>query len=142
MQDASLSPGSFELDARLQADTRLLADLGFCRLLLMNDRRWPWTILVPRRAGVVEITDFSPGERARLVEEAARVADALRAVSGAPKTNVATLGNAVRQFHLHVVARREGDPNWPGPVWGFGQREPWNDDEAEAFAARLLKQLS
>ncbi|MBB3952768.1 HIT domain-containing protein [Aureimonas jatrophae] len=141
MQDASPSPAPFELDPRLHADTRLLADLELCRLVLMNDRRWPWAILVPRRTGVVEITDLTAEERALLVEEAARVAGALRETTGAEKTNVATLGNAVRQFHLHVVARREGDPNWPGPVWGFGQREPWNDEEAGTFAARLLERL-
>lgn len=141
MQDASPLSPVFELDARLHADTRLLADLPLCRLLLMNDRRWPWTILVPRRAAITEITDLEADERTDLIEEAARVAGALKATTGTEKTNVATLGNAVRQFHLHVVARSAGDPNWPGPVWGFGQREPWNDREAEAFAARLLERL-
>ena len=48
-------------------------------------------------------------------------------------TNVATLGNVVEQFHLHVVARHPGDPNWPGPIWGFGEPVPLGD--AEAFVA-------
>jgi len=26
---------------------------------------------------------------------------------------------------VHVVARSQGDPGWPGPVWGYGEREPY-----------------
>ncbi|MCZ6617106.1 MAG: histidine triad protein, partial [Gammaproteobacteria bacterium] len=36
----------FELHPRLNADCFFIADLSFSRLLLMNDRRFPWVILV------------------------------------------------------------------------------------------------
>jgi len=132
----------FDLDPRLAADTLPVAELALSRVLLMNDRRWPWLILVPRRAGATELTDLDAPERAALIEEAAACAGALRRISGAPKTNVATLGNVVRQFHLHVVARQEGDPNWPGPVWGHGAREPYSEGEAEALTAALREALA
>ncbi len=36
------------------------------------------------------------------------------------KINIASLGNIVTQFHLHIIARHEGDASWPNPVWGNG----------------------
>ena len=130
-----------ELDPRLAADTIRLDDWPLCSVLLMNDRRWPWLILVPRRRGIVELFDLSPADRATLSEESARAAEVLKALTGAQKINVATLGNMVRQFHLHVVARSEGDPNWPGPVWGFGARDPLDPAQAETFRSRLSERL-
>jgi diadenosine tetraphosphate (Ap4A) HIT family hydrolase len=49
---------------------------------------------------------------------------ALRQATGCDKLNVASLGNMVRQLHVHIVARFEGDAAWPGPIWGVGEAEP------------------
>jgi len=125
---------SFVLDRRLVADALVIGDLTLSRALLMNDARYPWAILVPRRAGLVEITQLAPQERAQLMEEAAQVAHALAAMPGVEKINVGALGNIVRQLHVHVVGRRCGDAAWPGPVWGQGTAEPY---EAPAREARL-----
>lgn len=127
----------FTLDERLRADTIPVASLDLSELLLMNDRRWPWLILVPRRPGVTEILDLSPAERASLMEEAARAAGALKAIGPVDKLNIGALGNKVRQLHLHVLARREGDPAWPNPVWGFGMSERYGAREAEDLIAAL-----
>ena len=115
---------SFALDERLAADASIVGDMTLTRVLLMNDARWPWLILTPRRDGVVELTDLDAADRTQLIEEAASAAGFLKAHTGAHKINIGTLGNVVRQFHLHVVARTVGDPGWPGPVWGFGAAVP------------------
>jgi diadenosine tetraphosphate (Ap4A) HIT family hydrolase len=115
---------SFALDERLAADALIVGDMTLTRVLLMNDARWPWLILAPRRDGVVELTDLDAADRTQLIEEAASAAGFLKAHTGAHKINIGTLGNVVRQFHLHVVARTVGDPGWPGPVWGFGAAVP------------------
>ena len=115
---------SFALDERLAADALIVGDMTLTRVLLMNDARWPWLILAPRRDGVVELTDLDAVDRTQLIEEAASAAGFLKAHTGAHKINIGTLGNVVRQFHLHVVARTVGDPGWPGPVWGFGAAVP------------------
>lgn len=112
----------FLLDPRLKADTAAVGDLALCRVLLMNDARFPWIILVPRRAGLTEWFDL-PAEEARLAhEETLRTARALKAMTGARKMNIAALGNMVAQLHIHVVARTAEDAAWPGPVWGVGTR--------------------
>jgi len=115
---------AFPLDPRLAADTRLLASLPLCDVRLMDDARYGWLVLVPRRDGLVEIADLDEGEQATLWHEVNRAAAALRAAMPCDKLNLGALGNIVRQLHVHVVARREGDAGWPGPVWGHGQREP------------------
>ena len=124
---------SFALDERLAKDTFVVGDLPLCRVLLMNDSRWPWLILVPRREGAVELTDLDAADRAVLIEEAASAADFLKAHTGALKINLGALGNIVRQLHLHVVARDPGDPAWPGPVWSHGVAAPYAQDEAWAL---------
>jgi diadenosine tetraphosphate (Ap4A) HIT family hydrolase len=115
---------SFALDERLAADASIVDDMTLTRVLLVNDARWPWLILAPRRDGVVELTDLDAADRTQLIEEVASAAGFLKAHAGAHKINIGTLGNVVRQFHLHVVARTVGDPGWPGPVWGFGAAVP------------------
>ena len=132
---------AFELDPRLAADTVPLGQSPGCLLLLMNERRYPWLILVPRRAGVREIYELTPGERAALLEQSCVVAETLAREFSAHKLNVAALGNVVPQLHLHHVARFRGDPAWPGPVWGHSPREPYGADELEAVRQRMLSAL-
>lgn len=115
----------FALDPRLSADTVHLGDLALSRLLLMDDARFPWLILVPRRAEVSEITDLTEGDSAALWQEIRLVCGVMQSLAKPNKINVAALGNIVSQLHVHVVGRFRSDPAWPGPVWGFGNRTPY-----------------
>ncbi|MBN9553885.1 MAG: HIT domain-containing protein [Alphaproteobacteria bacterium] len=108
----------FALHPRLAADTVFVSDWPLCRVLLMDDVRYPWLILVPRRSGLVEIMDLAEPDRIRLVEEVARASLGLRGLPQVAKINVGALGNLVPQLHVHVLGRHPGDPAWPGPVWG------------------------
>ncbi len=131
----------FELDKRLNADTFFVAKLGLCELRLMNDRRWPWLILVPRRPDLTEIHDMTPLDQTMLTFETGIVAQALKTVTACHKMNTGALGNIVRQLHLHVIARSEGDAGWPGPVWGFGTRETYDEKDAHRLIADILAAL-
>jgi len=128
---------SFTLDPKLAADTLLVGDIALSRVLIMNDARYDWLILVPRRAALTEIVDLQLGERAELMEEIAKVVDILRTRAGVEKVNVGALGNIVRQLHVHVVARRVGDAAWPGPVWGHSAAQAFGLDEAAAKVAEF-----
>ncbi|GAA0261540.1 HIT family protein [Rhodanobacter caeni] len=132
---------SFALDPRLAADTLAVTTLPLCEVRLMNDARYAWLILVPRQAGLAEVSDLADDERARLWREVDQAALALRAVAPCDKLNIGALGNVVRQLHVHVLARREGDAAWPGPVWGHGAAVPYRPDEAAARVAALRQQL-
>ena len=104
---------TFALHPRLEADTAFVCDWPLCRVLLMKDARYFWLILVPRRDGITEITELSPGERAALMEETARAGGLIKG-AGAVKLNIAALGNQVPQLHMHVIGRAPLDPAWPG----------------------------
>lgn len=131
----------FELDPRLAADTFVLGDMLQSRVLLMNDARFPWLILVPRRPNLREFLDLAATERAILMEEIAQTSAALKDATKADKLNVAALGNMVPQLHIHVIARFAGDPAWPGPVWGRGQAAPYETDAARQFGAEIGRRL-
>ncbi len=137
-----MSGAAFELDPRLAADTCQVAALPLCDVRLMNDARYPWLILVPRRAGLGEIADLHDDEQSALWREVNRAAAALRAVAPCDKLNLGALGNIVRQLHVHVVARVEGDAAWPGPVWGHGQAVARDDHQTKALIAALQQQLA
>ena len=110
--------GGFHLDPRLSADTHPVATLGLCELRLMDDANYPWLVLVPRVAGARELIDLDASQRRRLTDEIDLAARLLRDSYRPDKLHVAALGNLVPQLHVHVVARFEGDPAWPAPVWG------------------------
>lgn len=132
---------AFALDPRLAADTAHVADLPLSRLLLMDDARFPWLILVPRRAGLAEWSDLDRDAQHALLDEVQHAAAALRAEVSCDKLNIGALGNIVRQLHVHVVARRVGDAAWPGPVWGSGSAECYAAEPREALLARLRARL-
>ena len=128
---------AFTLDPRLEAEAFPLGRLELCEVRLFNDARFPWLILVPARAGLVEIIDLDETGRQVLMREAAIAAGALKAVTKCHKLNVAALGNQVRQLHLHVIARFENDDAWPNPVWGRGARVPYAPEAAAKVAEQM-----
>ncbi|WSG74442.1 HIT family protein [Rhizobium beringeri] len=132
----------FRARPRLENDSVSIMITGLCDLRLSRDARWPWLILVPRRAGITEIFELTPLDQVLLAFETELVAKALKKITGATKINIGALGNIVRQLHVHVIARFEGDANWPGPVWGFGRAEPYEDGKRDEFIAKLREALS
>lgn len=132
---------AFQLNERLEADTYAIGDLPLCRVLLMDDARYPWLILVPRRANAVEIIDLSVADRALLIEEIAQAQAALVTVMRPDKLNVGALGNVVKQLHVHVIARFVSDPAGTAPVWGIGERKPYPPHMVGPLMDRLEKAL-
>ena len=131
----------FDLHPQLEADTVALIDWPLSRLLLMNDRRFPWIVLVPRVAGASEVFDLSVADRAVLWREVDDVASKLKTETRALKINVGALGNIVRQLHIHVVARNANDGAWPGPVWGSGTRVPYETARLKTLTAEFAATL-
>jgi diadenosine tetraphosphate (Ap4A) HIT family hydrolase len=120
-----MSEPGFAVDPALAAESLTLGRLALSRVLLVNDARFPWLILVPERAGAVELIDLVGADRAILMDEIATACHALKRMYAPDKLNVAALGNRVRQLHVHVIARFASDAAWPNPVWGVGRAEPY-----------------
>ena len=132
----AMSGDVFVLDSRLIADTVWVCDWPLSAVLLMNDRRYPWLVLVPRQPNIVEPFDLPPADQARLWREVGYAGSALKASSRCRKVNVGALGNIVSQLHVHIIARNEGDAAWPGPVWGQGAAQRYDAGSLASLAER------
>ncbi len=125
----------FRLDPQLERDTFFLYDLTFSRLLLKNDRNLPWLILVPRKSHVEEIIHLSDEESIVLMEEIREVSRFLNHHMQPYKINIATLGNIVRQLHVHIMARLKNDRAFPEPIWSVkpGEQNSYLEEEVKEF---------
>lgn len=108
----------FVLHPQLAADCIPIAEAPLSRLLLSKDARYPWFILVPRRADIREIYELSEADQAQLLLESSTLGKAAMQAFAGDKLNVAALGNMVPQLHVHHIVRYKTDAAWPGPVWG------------------------
>lgn len=135
------SENSFVLHERLEADTVSLGRSGLCEVRLMNDSNWPWILLVPRVAGVREIYQLTREQQQQLLAESSVLGKGMMELFGGDKLNVAALGNMVPQLHLHHIVRFEGDPAWPGPVWGKLPPRHYGEDELAERKSRLAPLL-
>lgn len=140
-EGASGLTADFSLHPRLAADTVFVADWTLSRVVAMNDARYPWLILVPRRDDMTEIFELAPEDREMLMAEIAFASERLKHFSHAAKINVGALGNLVPQLHIHVIARNLGDAAWPGPVWGHGRAEPYSASALETLVGEFVKTL-
>lgn len=131
----------FSLDPRLAADSTSLLELELCAVRLMEDARYPWLVLVPRRPGVVEILDLSAADQVLLWDEVRLCAAAMRRAVNPEKLNVAALGNVVAQLHIHVIGRFKADDAWPRPVWGVHPAVPYEAAGRAALSEKLLRAL-
>lgn len=130
----------FTLDARLENDSLPLLQWPLCEVRLMNNARFPWLLLVPRKDGLREFTDLPTAEQTQLMQEITQASRVLQTLTGAEKMNIGALGNIVAQLHVHVIARFAADAAWPNPVWGTGG-EPYSDSEATAWTKNLRAAL-
>lgn len=132
----------FKADPAFESGSVIVCDWGLCQVRLQDDARFPWLILIPRRAGLHEIEDLTAAERAALMEEVVRAGDMVRSLgqaAGRPvqKLNVAALGNVTAQLHVHVIGRRHDDGQWPDPVWGRGAAVPYGANGLQAAVSRI-----
>jgi diadenosine tetraphosphate (Ap4A) HIT family hydrolase len=128
----------FQLHPDLARDCIEISSLDLCRILLRDDRTYPWAILVPQREQITEIYQLSGADRILLVEECCQVGAALNHIYKPDKMNMAALGNQVPQLHVHQIARFRTDPAWPEPVWGKAPPQPYAPEE-RATAVNALR---
>lgn len=132
----------FTLHPQLAADTIALGDFPLSRLLMVNDRNYPWFILVPRRADIREIHELEHRDRHLLLDESVQLATALERLFQADKLNIAALGNMVSQLHIHHIVRYCNDPAWPKPVWGLLPARPYASQEQHSICQPLVALLT
>ena len=129
------------LHPQLRKETIEIVALRLSRVLLLNDSRFQWLILVPDRPSVTELHTLNAADQMILMSELTVCSRVLESLYRPDKINIGALGNLVPQLHIHVVARFETDAAWPGPVWGFGERQPYSTSVSEDTVTSLRKLL-
>ena len=132
----------FQLHPQLARDCFEVGRFDLCRLLMLNDCRYPWFLLVPEIADIREIYQLSQAQRGHLQEESCCLAEQLARLFNADKMNIAAIGNLVPQLHLHHIVRYRDDDAWPGPVWGKFSACPYSDEQREARLNLVRKRLA
>jgi diadenosine tetraphosphate (Ap4A) HIT family hydrolase len=131
----------FELHPQLQLDCLEIGRFRLCRLLLMNESRYPWFILVPEREGMTEIYQLNETDQILLLQESSLLARGLAEAYAADKLNIAAIGNLVPQLHVHHVVRYHDDSAWPAPVWGRFPPLPYDEVKLAEVVALIKSHL-
>ena len=107
----------------------------------MNDARYPWFILVPRREDVTELFQLDVDDQQALWREATLLAEVLKDTFRADKMNVANLGNVVSQLHM-----RDRPATWrrrlARPCLGRHPAQPYSSEQVEAIRGKLRMVLT
>lgn len=128
----------FFVDPVIENNSVFIKNLQLSALYLKNDKENPWFVLVPRRAGATEIVDLTHEDQTALMEEITIVSEFLKSYYEPYKMNVGSLGNIVRQLHIHVIARYANDRAWPGPIWGSMATMEFDNNELENIKSNFL----
>lgn len=103
----------------------------------MNDKRYPWLVLVPEIENAIELHRLSEKEYFTVQKDIRRASATIDTLFEPKKINIGALGNLVPQLHIHVIARFENDETWPGPVWGVGTSVPYSKNEIDELVTKL-----
>jgi diadenosine tetraphosphate (Ap4A) HIT family hydrolase len=123
----ALTSVEFELHPNFSSKI-FIADLPLCKVLLENDRHYPWLMLIPRRPTIAKIMDLSPEDQLLFLRELDIAQNIIWHEFQPTQINVAALGNKTPQLHVHIIARFKNDPAWPATVWDHPVREKYSPE--------------
>ncbi len=116
-----------------------LIDLPLCSVMLEDESNYPWIFLIPRRPSVSRIMDLSKEDQLQLLTELDLAQNIMQALFQPTQLNVAAIGNKTPQLHVHVIARYEKDPAWPGTVWDHPVRAPYSEMQKQEVKDQLIE---
>jgi diadenosine tetraphosphate (Ap4A) HIT family hydrolase len=131
---------AFTLHPRLANGTFDLGRIGISRLLLKNNALFPWFLLVPEvEEGIEDLHQLDEAQYADVTRAIRRVSQFITDYFQPEKLNVASIGNQVRQMHVHLIGRSPEDPAWPGTVWAFDGKQPYAPEQVEAIRSAVAE---
>lgn len=132
----------FKLAPQLVSGCHFIKELTFTSLLLYDDARFLWFIMVPKKPMLEEIYDLEIEEQQALLSEMTALARVIRSEFNSYKVNVASFGNIVRQLHIHMIGRYQEDDAWPKPVWCANTTKiPYDKNRIEEIKAIISASL-
>ena len=98
-------------------DSYLVIELKLCNVRLIDNSKFPWIILIPKRKNITDIFELSSKDQSLLMKEIVYVSKIMKKTFKAFNLNVEKIGNIVSQLHIHIIARSKKDSSWPLSVW-------------------------
>ena len=97
--------------------SHFIHELRLCFVRLIDNQKFPWIILIPKRKNITDISDLSAKDQILLMKEIVFCSKLMKKIFKTSKLNVEKIGNIVPQLHIHIVARYKKDSSWPLSVW-------------------------
>ena len=98
-------------------DSHFIAELKLCNIRLIDNSKFPWLILIPKRKSITDIFQLRSKDQDLLMKEIVYVSKIMKKTFKAFNLNVEKIGNIVSQLHIHIIARSKKDSSWPLSVW-------------------------
>ena len=98
-------------------DSHFITELKLCSVRLIDNAKFPWVILIPKRKKVTDIHNLNAKDQKALITEIVFVSKLMQKTFKSFNTNVEKIGNVVPQLHIHIIARSKKDSSWPLSVW-------------------------
>jgi diadenosine tetraphosphate (Ap4A) HIT family hydrolase len=98
-------------------DSHLIAELKLCSIRLIDNAKFPWIILIPKRKNITDISELNSKDQMLLMKEIVHCSKLMKKIFKTKKLNVEKIGNIVPQLHIHIIARSVKDSTWPLSVW-------------------------
>lgn len=131
----------FQLHEMLIKDCIDIFELPLCKVLLMNDRQYPWFVLVPKVNDILDIYQLEWEQQTQFLNESSLLSEVLMGIYQGTKMNVGALGNLCPQLHIHHIVRFKKDIAWPKPVWGAFPAIPYSEDELDEVKSNVCDAL-
>ncbi len=119
-------------------DSHLIADLKLCSIRLIDNAKFPWIILIPKRKNITDISELNSKDQMLLMKEIVHCSNLMKKIFKTKKLNVEKIGNIVPQLHIHVIARNKKDSSWPLSVWVV-KSKPYVKKNLELIISKLKK---
>ena len=103
-------------------DSYLITELKLCTIRLIDNSKFPWIILIPKRKKITDIFQLKKKDQNLLMNEIVFTSKVMKKTFKAFNLNIEKIGNVVSQLHIHVIARSKKDSTWPLPVWVVKKR--------------------
>ena len=119
-------------------DSYFITELKLCSVRLIDNSRFPWVILIPKKKKISEIYELSKMDQNLLMSEIVYSSKVMKKTFVAFNLNVEKIGNIISQLHIHVISRSKNDSAWPLPVW-MVKKKNYSKKNLNKMIVRLKK---
>ena len=120
--------------------SHFISDLKLCEIRMIDNSKFPWIILIPKRKKITDISELNKKDRSLLMDEIVYCSNLMKKIFKTSKLNVEKIGNIVPQLHIHIIARKKTDITWPLPVW-VTKSKPYTEKKLRFLINKIAEEF-